>query len=68
MEETPTKSWKTLGIFRSYEEAAAKKEEALVDNDLVKIKRRGKGGGEYHVKIWNEKPLAKKKKKKGKKS
>jgi hypothetical protein len=66
MEETPTKNWKTLGIFESYEEAAGKKEEALVDNDLVKIKRRGKGGTEFHVKIWNEKPKATKKKKKSK--
>jgi len=66
MEEAPTKSWKTLGIFESYEEAAAKKEEVLADNDLVKIKRCGKCGSNYRVKIWNEKPKPKAKKKKKK--
>jgi hypothetical protein len=54
MEEKETKTWKTHGVFTSYEEAKSEKEKLSSQCDLVKIKRSGKNGLKYKVKFWNE--------------
>ncbi len=63
-EETPevvTKNWKSIGVFSSYGKALEKKNSTLEKCSLVKIRRCGRGGHEFRVKYWDEKPSKKKK-------
>jgi len=66
MEEQQTKTWKTVGTYTDYNDAAVKKNELCESYQEVKIKRGGKGGSIFRVKAWN--PPQKENKKKGKKN
>jgi hypothetical protein len=59
-----TKSWKTVAIFSTYEEAKDKKNTLIEEHASVKIKR-GKSSNKevYRVKVWNPEPPKKKSKK-----
>ncbi len=57
---TITKHWKRMGLFNTYEEALARKNEVSVEynahedkNLLVKIKRCGPEGTKFQVKMWH---------------
>lgn len=77
MTETNTilpKRWKRMGLFNTYEEALAKKNEVSVEysvpgdnNLLVKIKRCGPEGTKFQVKMWYPEMTASNKNKKNKK-
>jgi|6_EtaG_2_1085325.scaffolds.fasta_scaffold14357_2 hypothetical protein len=66
MEENPKKTWKTYGVFDTYEDASAEKMGIVDKFDLVKIRRSGPGGNQFKIKTWTE-PTAKPNKKKTKK-
>jgi len=63
------KVWETIGKFNTYEDAAAKKEEALELYELVKIRRQRSPEHEiFKVIGWNKPPKKQTKKKKSKKT
>ena len=51
-----TKTWKSAGIFESYEAAYEKRSELAVNSTdfgiVIKIKRCGREGKQYQVKYW----------------
>jgi len=66
MEEQQTKTWKTVGTYNNYDDAAVKKNELHESYQEVKIKRGGKDGAIFRVKAWSA--PQKENKKKGKKN
>ena len=60
-EEKLTKQWKTIATFSNFEEADKKRHELKNKHETVKVKRAGKGGKVYKVKVWD--PPAKENKK-----
>ena len=56
------KSWRSMGVFKTFEEADQKRNELKEKFDLVKVKRCGPGGALFRVKTWNEPPPPKKEK------
>jgi len=58
--DNETKIWKTAGTFNTYNEANTFRLSLLMSNThtLVKVKRGGKGGNLYRVKVWNEPTLS----------
>jgi len=66
--EQDSKIWKTHAVYDTYEQALDVKTTLLVENELVKIKRCGKGGRQYKIKVWNIPERVIKKKKKSKKT
>ena len=70
MEEIKTKTWKIVATYSLFEEADRKRNELLKDNKYVKVKRGGRKGSLYRVKIWTPDSEVKKNKqhKKNKKS
>jgi hypothetical protein len=51
-----TKTWKSAGIFESYEAAYEKRSELAANSTdfgiVIKIKRCGDGGNQFNVKYW----------------
>tara|TARA_R110000824_G_scaffold8737_4_gene39649 strand:- start:64789 stop:65025 length:237 start_codon:yes stop_codon:yes gene_type:complete len=68
VEEQQTKTWKTVGTYNDYNDAAAKKSELCESYQEIKIKRGGKDGDIFRVKAWNPPGPKKQNKKKGKKN
>lgn len=57
-----TKIWSTIGTYTNFEEADNKRNELKNLYESVKIKRGGKGGEIFRVKVWNSPPPPKNKK------
>ena len=64
--EQETKIWQTHSVCDSYEDASELKLKLIEENELVKIKRCGRDGSRFKLKIWN-KPEKLSNNKKGKK-
>ena len=64
--EVEHKKWTTVGTYKSYEEADIKRNELKNLYDSVKIKRGGKGGNLFRIKVWNSPPPQNKNNKRGK--
>ena len=56
------KSWKSVGVYTTFEEADQKRNELKEKFDLVKVKRCGRGGNLFRVKTWKQPPPPKKRK------
>ena len=54
MKEKINKIWQACGIFETFLEASKKRKELLALHQLVKVKRCGKAGMRYKVKVWDE--------------
>jgi hypothetical protein len=68
LEEKTNKIWKTFGIFSTFKEADAKRKELIDLHELLKVKRCGKDGSLFKIKLWDPPtPLQGTKKKKSKK-
>jgi len=59
MEDEVIKTWRTEGVYNSFEKADAKRNELKESFDLIKVKRCGPGGSLFKIKTWL-KPQAKK--------
>jgi hypothetical protein len=58
---TKTKIWTTIGTFSSFDEANQLRNTLIEKHEAVKVKRGGKNGVVYRVKIWNSPPPENKK-------
>ena len=61
MTEIKTKTWTTIGTFFTFLEADRLRSSCIEKYDAIKVKRGGKGGGLYKVKVWNSPPPENKK-------
>lgn len=53
MTEIKTKTWTTIGTYSNFKEADAKRNELKEKHEEIKVKRGGKGGEVYRVKVWD---------------
>ena len=56
-----TKTWTIVGTFSSFLEADQLRNTLIEKHEAVKVKRGGKNGALYRVKIWNSPPPENKK-------
>ena len=55
------KKWTTVGTYTSFKEADELRNSLINIHESVKVKRGGKNGALYRVKIWNSPPPENKK-------
>ena len=52
-ENQKTKTWTTIGTFSTFSEADELRNNCVEKYEAIKVKRGGKNGDLYRVKVWN---------------